>query len=80
MTILGDVLLEITDAVCINYEILGNSEPALHAHVIPRYATEPKDKLQRPIWFYDWESSPKFDLERDLQLMSKIAEKIKSYL
>lgn len=79
MTILGDVLLELTDAVRINYEILGNSEPALHAHVIPRYTTEPKDKLSRPIWFYDWETSPKFDLERDRPLMDKIAEKLKNY-
>ncbi len=79
MTILGDVLLEVTDAVRINYEISGNSEPALHAHVIPRYANEPKDKLPRPIWFYDWENSPKFDLERDRPLMNKIAEKIESY-
>ena len=76
MTVLGDVLLEVTDAVRINYEILGNSEPALHAHVIPRYATESSDKLQRPIWFYDWESAPKFDLERDRQLMQEIARRI----
>jgi len=35
--LVGDALLALTDAVRINYEILGNVDPALHAHVIPRY-------------------------------------------
>ena len=39
MAILGDALLEVTGAYRINYEILGNTEPALHAHVFPRYLT-----------------------------------------
>ncbi|XGV95930.1 MAG: hypothetical protein ACAF41_24710 [Leptolyngbya sp. BL-A-14] len=42
MTVLGDALLEVTDAYRINYQILGNLEPALHAHVFPRYLTEPE--------------------------------------
>src|SRR4051794_39356109 len=41
MTLLGDALLAVTGATRINYEILGNTEPALHAHVFPRYADEP---------------------------------------
>lgn len=36
MTLLGDVVEQLTGAWRINYEILGNSEPALHAHVFPR--------------------------------------------
>jgi len=35
MTVLGDALLGVTGAYRINYEILGNLEPALHAHVFP---------------------------------------------
>ena len=31
-----------TSPVRINYAIFGNVEPALHAHVIPRYRTEPE--------------------------------------
>src|SRR5690348_17585271 len=38
MARLGDALLKVTGAVRINYAIFGNVEPALHAHVIPRYA------------------------------------------
>src|SRR5579872_3518343 len=40
MTRLGDALLKVTGAVRINYAMFGNVEPALHAHVIPRYADE----------------------------------------
>jgi len=41
MSRLGDALLKVTGAARINYAIFGNQEPALHAHVIPRYADEP---------------------------------------
>lgn len=39
---LGDAILEVTGAVRINYSILCNLEPALHAHAHPRYADEPE--------------------------------------
>jgi diadenosine tetraphosphate (Ap4A) HIT family hydrolase len=76
MSLLGDALLAVTDAYRINYEILGNTEPALHAHVFPRYQSEPQERRRRPAWFYDWQNAPAFDLERDRPLM----EKIKQYL
>jgi diadenosine tetraphosphate (Ap4A) HIT family hydrolase len=79
MTVLGDALLEVTGAVRINYEILGNSEAALHAHVFPRFATEPEEKRRKPVWFYDWNSAPPFNPKQDQQLMSKIAAAIKQY-
>jgi len=61
MATLGDVLLQITGAARINYEMLGNLEPALHAHLFPRYDSEPADLRTRPVWFYDWEQAPAFD-------------------
>jgi len=45
MARLGDAMLKATDAVRINYAILGNRDPALHAHIIPRYADEPEARL-----------------------------------
>ncbi len=36
----------------INYEILGNGLPCLHAHVFPRYAWEPEERRQGPVWLY----------------------------
>lgn len=72
--ILGDALLEITGAVRMNYEILGNLEPALHVHVFPRYAKEPGELKTKPVWFYDWDDAPQFDRDRDAAMMSEIRD------
>lgn len=61
MTRLGDALLQVTDAVRINYAIFGNVEPALHAHVIPRYAHEPAAMCTAQPWAYDWSRAEPFD-------------------
>jgi diadenosine tetraphosphate (Ap4A) HIT family hydrolase len=78
MIILGDALLEVTAAFRINYEILGNSEAALHVHVFPRYMTEPDKYRQDPVWYYDREFrlANKFDIGRDKELMKEIAKSI----
>ncbi|GAB5502102.1 HIT family protein [Pyruvatibacter sp.] len=60
MALLGDAILEATGAQRINYEILGNSEPALHAHVFPRFDSEPAELRAMPVWFYDWAAAPVF--------------------
>lgn len=39
--------------VKLNYELLGNSLPHLHAHVIPRYADDPK-----PGWPFQFPTEP----------------------
>ncbi|WP_338897098.1 diadenosine tetraphosphate hydrolase [Streptomyces sp. TG1A-60] len=36
----------------VNLEILGNTDPFLHAHVWPRYAWEPPERVGRPVWLY----------------------------
>ncbi|MFJ9542867.1 HIT family protein [Streptomyces sp. NPDC101225] len=36
----------------VNLEILGNTDPFLHAHVWPRYAWEPAGLVGRPVWLY----------------------------
>lgn len=58
---LGDAVLAVTGAVRINYAILGNLEPALHAHVIPRYADEPGHLRTAHPWAYDWQAGVPFD-------------------
>jgi diadenosine tetraphosphate (Ap4A) HIT family hydrolase len=77
MTIIGDALLEVTGAARINYEILGNSEKALHAHIIPRYEAEPADLAKGPVWFYDFSNVPHFDLSTHRNLMEEIRTAIK---
>jgi len=73
MTVLGDVVLKVTGAVRINYEMLGNLEPALHAHVVPRFADEPEALRTMPVWSYDWGAALKFDAGREAPLMREIA-------
>jgi len=58
---LGDALLKLTGAARINYAILGNQDPALHTHVIPRYADEPEKLRVTHPWAYDWNAAPLFD-------------------
>ena len=60
MVRIGDAILKSTDSFRINYEILGNSEPELHAHILPRYASEPEERRLMPAWFYDWENAVRF--------------------
>jgi diadenosine tetraphosphate (Ap4A) HIT family hydrolase len=72
MTALGDAILAVTGAERINYEILGNVEPALHAHVIPRHASEDPDLRKKPVWLHDWTIAPPIDAEA-LALASRIA-------
>jgi diadenosine tetraphosphate (Ap4A) HIT family hydrolase len=61
MSRLGDALMRVTSPVRINYAIFGNVEPALHAHVIPRYRAEPEGMQAQHPWMYDWNAAPKFD-------------------
>ncbi|MFI9463078.1 HIT family protein [Streptomyces xiamenensis] len=36
----------------VNLEILGNTDPFLHAHVWPRFAWEPAELVSKPVWLY----------------------------
>ncbi len=72
MVLIGDALLEVTGAARINYSVLGNSAPALHAHIIPRYEDEPEKLRRGPTAFYDRENAPRFDAERDAELMEQL--------
>jgi diadenosine tetraphosphate (Ap4A) HIT family hydrolase len=61
MSQLGDALMRVASPVRINYAIFGNVEPALHAHVIPRYRFEPEPMQTQHPWAYDWNDAPAFD-------------------
>ncbi|WP_097984051.1 diadenosine tetraphosphate hydrolase [Streptomyces sp. f150] len=39
----------------VNLEILGNTDPFLHAHIWPRFEWEPSDAVGRPVWLYPQE-------------------------
>ncbi len=72
MARLGDAVLAVTGAERINYEILGNVEPALHAHVLPRYATEATDLRTKPVWLHNWAAAEAFDAARHENLLRRI--------
>lgn len=48
----------------VNLEILGNTDPFLHAHVWPRFGWEPADVVSRRVWLYPGErwSDPRYAL------------------
>jgi diadenosine tetraphosphate (Ap4A) HIT family hydrolase len=61
MSLLGQAVLATTSCARVNYEVLGNTDPALHAHVWARYADEPETHRRGPVWQYPAEvrtSSP----------------------
>jgi diadenosine tetraphosphate (Ap4A) HIT family hydrolase len=69
---LGQAVLEVTGALRINYALFGNLEPALHAHVHPRYPDEPAELRTAHPWAYDWSAAPRFDVARDRALLEAL--------
>jgi diadenosine tetraphosphate (Ap4A) HIT family hydrolase len=76
MSRLGDALMRTTAPVRINYAIFGNLEPALHAHVIPRYRNEPEALRTQHPWTYDWNSAPAFDAVAAAPLMRALRSEL----
>src|SRR5687768_13757566 len=72
MSRLGDALMRVSSPVRINYAIFGNVEPALHAHVIPRYRSEPDAMQTQHPWAYDWNAAPPFDAAAIAPLASSL--------
>jgi diadenosine tetraphosphate (Ap4A) HIT family hydrolase len=76
MARLGQAVLELTGAVRINYSIFGNLEPALHAHVLPRFADEPAQMRTANPWGYDWSTARRFDADRDGALLAALRSRL----
>jgi len=81
MVTIGDALLVVTGAFRINYAILGNTDPALHAHIVPRYLFEPEELRKGPPWSYPREmvTARLFDPAPDRELMRQLAEAIERH-
>ena len=62
MARVGDALLEVTGALRINYAMFGNVEPALHAHLFPRYADEPDGTRTAQPFALNWAEAPEFSV------------------
>lgn len=72
MARLGDAVLAATGALRINYAMFGNLEPALHAHVVPRYIDEAPSLATQHPWAYDWSVAPAYDVQRDAILCAAV--------
>jgi diadenosine tetraphosphate (Ap4A) HIT family hydrolase len=73
---LGQVVYETTGALRINYAIFGNVEPALHAHVLPRYVDEPESLRKANPWAYDWKQARAFDAGVDGPLLEAMRARL----
>lgn len=78
MVAIGDALLQVTGAYRINYAVMGNSDPALHAHIVPRFSDEPEMYLRDQPWSYPREiqMGRVFDEERDQELIQQLKKAI----
>jgi diadenosine tetraphosphate (Ap4A) HIT family hydrolase len=76
MALAGDALLAATQALRINYAMLGNVEPALHAHLFPRSAAEPAATRSAHPWAVDWNRAPRYSEEGYGELKLRIASEI----
>ena len=52
MSLIGEAIMRVCQPRRVNYEILGNTDAFLHAHVFPRYNWEPEELQGWPVWKY----------------------------
>jgi len=78
MVTIGDALMRVTGAYRINYAVMGNSDPALHAHIVPRFSDEPEANLHDQPWAYprQVQMGRMFDEERDRDLIQLLRKAI----
>jgi diadenosine tetraphosphate (Ap4A) HIT family hydrolase len=78
MASIGDALMKVTGAYRINYAVMGNSDPYLHAHIVPRYSDEPEVYLHDQPWAYPREITKgrMLDEEQDRDLIEQLRKAI----
>jgi diadenosine tetraphosphate (Ap4A) HIT family hydrolase len=78
MSLIGQALMAVTPAYRINYKILGNTDPWLHAHVMPRFAAEPDEYRALPAWVYPKEQrdAAPFSPDRHANLMAALGDQL----
>ncbi len=74
MLLVGQAICSVTGADRINYLLLGNKDPVLHVHIVPRYKDEAEEYKAHGPWKYD--EYVKFDIERDSDLIRELKQEI----
>lgn len=80
MSIVGDALLSVCGATRVNYDILGNTDNYLHAHIFPRYDWEEEERRKMPVWLYDKSNWSNPDKAYQEEKHGEIRSRIKNYL
>jgi len=62
----------------LNYELLGNTEPHMHWHILPRYKNE--DEFHRPIWIVDKNIRQSDETNPSLEEVDRLKRKILQHL
>ncbi len=76
MALVGDALLAVTAGLRINYALFGNVDPALHAHIFPRHATEPEATRTLQPWALDWAAAPPYCEPLHGELQRRLAARL----
>jgi hypothetical protein len=78
----GDAILVVTGVERINYYIMGNSDPVLHAYIVPRFASEPETLRKGLPWPHPdpFDPSTAFYALRDRELIEVLLVEIQSRL
>ena len=80
MCLVGDAITAVCHPLRINYEILGNTDTYLHAHIIPRYEWEPDESRKLPVWLYPAEHRANAELQFNMQNHGRLIQQLKEKL
>jgi len=84
MSVLGEAVAAACQPRRVNYEILGNADPFLHAHVWPRYDWEPDEYRRGSVWRYPREQryakEHEYAENRDGELRARIAVALHDFM
>ena len=74
MALLGDIVTKATGCERLNYLMLCNQVPVLHAHIVPRFASEDANKrLGDPFAVYDFPNARRADAHgTDAELFTRL--------
>ena len=76
MSLLGEAVMRVCIPRRINYEILGNTDAYLHAHVWARYSWEPDAYIGGPVWRYPREQRQAPEHAYDPEKHGELKERI----
>lgn len=80
MSLVGDAMMKALNPTRVNYEILGNKDHFLHAHLFPRYEWEDEAVKYMPVWAYDASNWSNEETAYNADKHDEIRNKIKNEL